>query len=143
MILEILMDFLIGLPWLVVFLCRLPATQNAIIFACKQHRVLDSTPYGQHLKHISPSGLGIGQSKQKYQYLPEANSDSIFAIVGEETGFLGTTALLGCFTFVIWKGFQIAQNAPDNFGGDRNKAEMEFRRAVDVLEKSPKTHPSS
>jgi cell division protein FtsW len=61
-------------------------------------------------------GLGIGQSKQKYQYLPESMSDSIFAIFGEETGFLGTTILLALFCLVIWKGFKIAQEAPDNFG---------------------------
>ncbi|NMC36160.1 putative lipid II flippase FtsW [Candidatus Beckwithbacteria bacterium] len=62
------------------------------------------------------TGLGIGQSKQKYQYLPEATSDSIFAIVGEETGFIGSSLLIGVFMLIIWKGFSIAQKAPDIFG---------------------------
>ncbi len=62
------------------------------------------------------TGVGIGQSMQKYQYLPEATTDSIFAIVGEETGFIGTTILIACFLAIIWKGFQIAQKAPDMSG---------------------------
>jgi cell division protein FtsW len=62
------------------------------------------------------TGLGIGQSKQKYQYLPEATTDSIFAIVGEELGFLGGLALILTFIVVIWKGFKIAQQAPDEYG---------------------------
>jgi cell division protein FtsW len=61
-------------------------------------------------------GLGVGQSLQKYQYLPEATSDSIFAIVGEEVGFVGSTVLILLFMAVIWKGFQIAQKAPDLYG---------------------------
>ena len=61
-------------------------------------------------------GLGIGQSKQKYQYLPEATSDSIFAIIGEEVGFVGATILICFYMVIIWKGFQIAQRAPDMFG---------------------------
>ncbi len=62
------------------------------------------------------SGLGIGQSMQKYRFLPEATSDSIFAIVGEEIGFIGACFLIIIFLLVIWKGFTIAKRAPDNFG---------------------------
>ena len=61
-------------------------------------------------------GLGIGQSKQKYQYVPEAMTDSIVAIVGEELGFIGTVGLILLFMTIIWKGFKIAQNAPDMYG---------------------------
>lgn len=59
------------------------------------------------------TGLGIGQSKQKYQYLPEASTDSIFAIVGEETGFIGGIILIFLFASIIYKSFKIAQKAPD------------------------------
>lgn len=76
-----------------------------------------------HVQQISLSlgsggltGLGIGRSKQKYQYLPEAMTDSIFAIIGEEIGFLGNSFLIFLFLIIIYKGFKIAQNAPDLFG---------------------------
>lgn len=61
-------------------------------------------------------GVGIGKSRQKYEYLPEANTDSIFAIIGEEIGFVGALAVLGAFLFVVWRGFRIAIRAPDVFG---------------------------
>lgn len=61
-------------------------------------------------------GLGLGQSRQKYEYLPESMTDSIFAIIGEELGFLGSTVLILIFLFIIWRGFKISQKAPDNFG---------------------------
>lgn len=62
------------------------------------------------------SGIGIGQSRQKYEYLPEANTDSIFAIVGEETGFVGGASLIFAYLILIWRGFRIAKRAPDLFG---------------------------
>lgn len=61
-------------------------------------------------------GVGLGRSRQKYEYLPEANTDSIFAIIGEEIGFLGAVAVILVFLFVIWRGFRIAKRAPDVFG---------------------------
>lgn len=61
-------------------------------------------------------GVGVGQSRQKYQYLPEANTDSIFAIIAEEFGFLGSVAVILSFVFLIWRGFRIAKRAPDIFG---------------------------
>ncbi|MBU1327233.1 putative lipid II flippase FtsW [Patescibacteria group bacterium] len=61
-------------------------------------------------------GLGIGKSRQKYEYLPEANTDSIFAIIGEEFGFLGAVLVVLLFVFIIWRCFRIARRAPDTFG---------------------------
>jgi cell division protein FtsW len=61
-------------------------------------------------------GVGIGQSRQKYEYLPEANTDSIFAIIGEETGFVGSVAVILLFVFASWRGFRIAKRATDGFG---------------------------
>lgn len=60
-------------------------------------------------------GQGLGQSRQKYAYLPEATTDSIFAIIGEEMGFLGGALITFCFLVVIYRGFQIARRAPDRF----------------------------
>lgn len=62
------------------------------------------------------TGIGIGKSRQKYEYLPEANTDSIFAIIGEETGFVGTTFIAGAFAFFVWRAFWIAARAIDPFG---------------------------
>lgn len=61
-------------------------------------------------------GKGLGQSRQKFQFLPEVTSDSIFAIVGEELGWLGTTGLIVLFTLFIYRGLKIGKNAPDDFG---------------------------
>ncbi len=62
------------------------------------------------------SGVGLGQSKQKYQYLPESTGDSIFAVIAEETGFLGSTVLISLFLLLIYVGLKIAENAKDQFG---------------------------
>jgi cell division protein FtsW len=61
-------------------------------------------------------GVGLGQSIQKYQWLPFAHTDFIFAIVGEETGLLGTTAVLAAFALFTYRGYRIALRAPDLFG---------------------------
>jgi cell division protein FtsW len=61
-------------------------------------------------------GVGLGKSRQKYEYLPEANTDSIFAIVAEEGGFVGSVMLLGFISALLWRGFRIAMYAPDRFG---------------------------
>lgn len=60
-------------------------------------------------------GLGLGQSRQKYSYLPEVAADSIFAIVGEEVGFLGSSILLIVYFVLIYNLFKIATEAPDKF----------------------------
>lgn len=61
-------------------------------------------------------GVGLGQSLQKYAYLPENTTDSIFAIIGEELGLVGGMVLIACLLFVVWRGFLIALNARDAFG---------------------------
>ncbi|MEA2006872.1 MAG: putative lipid II flippase FtsW [Patescibacteria group bacterium] len=60
-------------------------------------------------------GLGLGQSRQKFNYLPEPIGDSIFAIVGEELGMIGAAALLVLFILFALRGLKIAKNAPDTF----------------------------
>jgi cell division protein FtsW len=60
-------------------------------------------------------GLGIGQSRQKYLFLPEAATDSIFAAISEEIGFIGSILLITIFVFFVFKAFKIASRAPDQF----------------------------
>jgi cell division protein FtsW len=59
--------------------------------------------------------MGLGRSRQKFFYLPEKHTDFIFAILGEELGFIGVTLVLALFLLFAWRGFKIAMNAPDNF----------------------------
>ena len=61
-------------------------------------------------------GRGIGQSVQKYQYLPEVDSDSIFAVIAEETGFVFSAGLVFLIALVCFRGFKIADNANSEFG---------------------------
>ena len=61
-------------------------------------------------------GVGLGQSRQKYGYIPEVTTDSIFAVVGNELGFIGAAGLIVAFGFLIYKGLKVAQGAPDRFG---------------------------
>ena len=62
------------------------------------------------------AGVGLGHSIQKYQWLPFAHTDFIFAIVGEETGLLGTSAVLALFGLFAYRGYRVALKAPDAFG---------------------------
>ncbi|MFO7942526.1 MAG: putative lipid II flippase FtsW [Bacillota bacterium] len=60
-------------------------------------------------------GLGLGASHQKFLYLPEQHTDFIFAIVGEELGFLGSLVLVALFGVFLWRGLTTAARAPDAF----------------------------
>ncbi len=60
-------------------------------------------------------GRGLGQSVQKFSYLPEPQGDSIFAVIGEEFGFVGSTILVILYVFFAIRGFKIALRAPDTF----------------------------
>jgi len=60
-------------------------------------------------------GRGFGESRQKYLYLPQPFSDSIFAIIGEELGFIWCVLIVILFLTFAYRGFRIAQNAPDTF----------------------------
>lgn len=60
-------------------------------------------------------GQGLGMSKQKYQYIPEASSDSVFAIFGEEMGFIGSTALLGIMAVFVIGLMNAAREQNDKF----------------------------
>jgi len=60
-------------------------------------------------------GLGFGQSKQKYLYLPEAHTDSIFPVIAEELGFFRASAVIIVYALIAYRGYSIARRAPDSF----------------------------
>lgn len=83
----------------------------------------DSDPLGNsfHIKQITIAlgnggwlGQGLGNSKQKYAYIPEASSDSVFAIVAEEVGFTGSTIILGLIATYFYLVFKIAESQKSN-----------------------------
>lgn len=61
-------------------------------------------------------GVGLGESKQKYLYIPEPHNDFIFAVLAEELGFIGCAIVIVLFAILIWRGITIAMKAPDMFG---------------------------
>jgi len=63
-----------------------------------------------------PFGRGIGASQQKLFYLPESHTDFIFAIIGEELGFVGALAIVALFAVFVWRGVRIGLRAADPFG---------------------------
>lgn len=63
-----------------------------------------------------PFGVGLGEGKQKLYFLPEAHTDFVLALVGEELGFIGTAVVTLLFAFFVWRGFQIAARARMPFG---------------------------
>lgn len=84
---------------------------------------LDPLGITYHVKQILISlssggllGRGFAGSRQKYQFLPEAHTDSIFAIIGEEFGFVGALILICMYLYLIYKAYTIAKNAKDKFG---------------------------
>lgn len=126
--------FLAGAPW-IHFLAIVPAAAFGFLLLIlktpyRLKRVMtffnpsvDPLGASYHVRQILIAlgsgglfGLGIGKSRQKYEYLPESFTDSIFAIIGEEVGFLGALAIILVYLFIFWRGLKIAKAAPDLFG---------------------------
>lgn len=73
----------------------------------------------QSLYAIGPGGLvglGLGMSRQKFNYLPEPQTDFIFSIIAEELGFIGGAVIIALFLLLVWRGMRTAITAPDSFG---------------------------
>jgi cell division protein FtsW len=82
----------------------------------------DLTGQGYHINQAliaigsgGVAGLGLGHSIQVYGYLPEAANDSIYAIIAEEFGIIGAVAIVVLFGVLVYRGLQVARNAPDMF----------------------------
>ena len=80
-------------------------------------------------------GLGLGESRQKLFFLPEAHTDFIFSIIGEELGLLGAVATIVLYGIVVWRGTRAALRAPETFGtylGLGLTAMLGFQAAVNM-----------
>ena len=82
----------------------------------------DPLGHGYHITQVLISlglgglfGVGLGESKQKYLFLPEAATDSIFAVIAEEVGFIGSLVLIFLFVYLIYRTLKIAVSSPDIF----------------------------
>ena len=133
-LLAITMSFLTGYP--VKYLLTMGAiglTLGSILIIAEPYRLdrvktfinplQDKQGSSYHMRQVllslgsgGISGLGIGRSRQKYAYLPEATTDSIFAVVGEELGFIGAVTLILTFIYYLSIIFKVASNEHDNFG---------------------------
>lgn len=99
------------------------APYRAARFTVFLHPEIDPQGIGYHINQALLAigsggifGLGLGRSRQKFNYLPEAAGDSIFAVIAEELGFIFCLILIVLFVALMMRGFQIARRAPDDFG---------------------------
>jgi len=106
-----------------IYLLILQSPYRAARLTTFLHPELDPQGIGYHINQaflaIGSGGLfgrGFGHSRQKFQYLPEATGDSIFAIMAEELGFIICLLIIALFVFIVFRSFQVAKHAPDQFG---------------------------
>ncbi len=117
------------------FLAFIPVSLLAVIgftlsSAYRRQRVLafidpfaDPSGFSYHISQVLIAlgsgglfGLGVGQSRQKFAYIPEVTTDSIFSIIGEEFGFIGSMVLILFIGVVLFRGFKIAERCTNPFG---------------------------
>ena len=129
----IVVYFVAGTPLLHMVLAFLIAATSAVFFIAREsYRIerlkvffnpeIDPLGIGLQMKQsliaIGSGGIfgkGLGMSVQKFGFLPQAMTDSIFAIIGEETGIVGTSLLILSFLLFFWLGLKIANSATDKF----------------------------
>ena len=111
----------VGIPAIILLIVKSPYRLKRVVSFLDPWK--DATDTGwqviQSLYAIGSGGLfgvGLGDSKQKYLYIPEPHNDFIFSIIGEELGFVGCTVIIISFAIFIWRGILIAIKAPDMFG---------------------------
>ena len=112
---------LVGIPGIIFLIIKEPyRLQRVVTFLDPwQDATGDGWQVIQSLYAIGSGGLfgvGLGESKQKYLYIPEPHNDFIFSIIGEELGFIGCALVIVLFAIFIWRGILIAMKAPDMFG---------------------------
>lgn len=118
----------IGLAGLLFFIKLLPLIIPSFSYRASRLTVflnpdLDPLGIGYHINQALLAigsggilGVGLGHSRQKFNYLPEVTGDSIFAVIAEEMGFVISAALVALFVYFAIRGFRIAQTAPDTYG---------------------------
>lgn len=128
-----LMLFVSGMPYkniaVLFMVCAIAGLGLSISSPYRLERIktfLDPTknPYGSSY-HINQAliafgsggwwGLGLGRSRQKFEYLPEASTDSIFAVAGEELGLIGAVSIVLLFVLLYWQFFRIAMREKDDY----------------------------
>ncbi len=120
-ILHLAVFALVGLAGFVLAVSRDPVRLNRIVAFLHPEQYAQTYSF-QLLNAIhafvagGPFGVGLGGSIQKHYYLPEAHTDFIFAIIGEELGIGATLAVVGLFTLLLVCGVRISLRAPDTFG---------------------------
>lgn len=109
-----------GLAALVVLIARAPYRADRLMTFL--HPELDPQGIGYHINQAFLAlgsggfwGLGYGQSRQKFAYLPEVMGDSIFAVIGEEMGFVISVLIIILFMTILFRGLKLAQHAPDYY----------------------------
>ena len=118
---HILMIGIGGLAFIALLIVSSPYRTDR--FMTFLHPELDPQGIGYHINQawlaLGSGGLvgqGFGMSQQKYQYLPEVMGDSIFAVIGEELGFIALVICIGLYLYIIKRGLMIAQKTNDQFG---------------------------
>lgn len=124
----------VPLRWIVIVVIALVAFAFAAIFmvSYRADRLLYLNPWndgengygaGYQIIHSFYAfseggifGVGLGNSREKYLYLPESETDFIFAIIGEELGLVGAVLVIVAFLVLLWAGLQIARACNDSFG---------------------------
>ncbi len=133
-VIAVVIYFVAGAPWkhltwmglggvAAFFLLIKIAPYRAARFTVFLNPELDPQGIGYHINQALLAigsggffGLGLGHSRQKFNYLPEPAGDSIFAVISEELGFVFAVALVFLFLALMYQGFKIAQRAPDVYG---------------------------
>jgi cell division protein FtsW len=113
-----------GIAYLVLFASELGYANDRIVawldpFTTDKALMADTWQTRQSLYAIGSGGLlglGLGQSRQKFLYLPEPQNDFIFAVVCEELGFIGALIIVILFALLVWRGVTISLKAKDKFG---------------------------
>ena len=111
----------VGVPAITALIITAPYRLKRVVTFLDpwQDKTGDGWQIIQSLYAIGSGGLfgaGLGESKQKYLYLPEPHNDFIFSVLAEEMGFVGCVIVIVLFAIFIWRGILIAIKAPDMFG---------------------------
>ncbi|MBI3988192.1 MAG: putative lipid II flippase FtsW [candidate division NC10 bacterium] len=111
-----------AVPLVVGIVAAHPHAKARVLAILDPSRVSPRSLYQLHQSFyaLGPGGLlgrGLGNGVQKLFYLPEPHTDFIFAIVGEEMGFIGSAFVVGLFGILLWRGTRITLRTPDPFGG--------------------------
>jgi cell division protein FtsW len=118
---DLALEALIALPGLVLFIYSSAYRRDRFLAFLDPWKDPQGTGYHiiQSLYALGSGGIfgvGLGESRQKFGYLPEANTDFIYSIIGEELGFIGAAIVLVAFLLLAQRGITIAMKANDRFG---------------------------